>query len=58
MSRRYSLWALTILVIASIVLAACGGAPAETPEAAEDTGSAEELAVGIVLPTKLDFVQE
>ena len=55
MSRRYSLWALTILVIASLVLTACGGAPAEAPEAdepAEDTGSAEELAVGIVLPTK------
>ena len=49
MSRRYSLWALTILVIASLVLTACGGAPAETPEAGE---SAEELAVGIVLPTK------
>ncbi|MGD8969654.1 MAG: sugar ABC transporter substrate-binding protein, partial [Anaerolineae bacterium] len=57
MSKRYSLWALTILVIASLVLTACGGAPAETPEAAEPAeeepaGPAEELAVGIVLPTK------
>jgi len=53
MSKRYSLWALAILVIASLVLAACG-APAETPEPAEDEPAepAEELAVGIVLPTK------
>ncbi|MGD8998157.1 MAG: substrate-binding domain-containing protein, partial [Anaerolineae bacterium] len=55
MPKRYSLWALAILVIASLVLTACGGAPTEAPEAdepAEDTGPAEELAVGIVLPTK------
>jgi putative multiple sugar transport system substrate-binding protein len=48
---------LIILVIASIVLTACGGAPTEAPEADEPAGEepaepAEELAVGIVLPTK------
>ncbi len=53
MFKRNSLLALTLLVIATLILTACGGA--ETPEAtepAETAEPAEELAVGIVLPTK------
>ena len=49
MLKKRSLLALTVLVIASIVLTACGGG-ADEPSGGE--GSAEELAVGIVLPTK------
>jgi len=49
MLKKRSLLALTVLVIASIVLTACGGGADEPGEGA---GSAEELAVGIVLPTK------
>jgi putative multiple sugar transport system substrate-binding protein len=41
------LLALTVLVIASILLTACGGGAEE-----EAAGSSEDLAVGIVLPTK------
>jgi putative multiple sugar transport system substrate-binding protein len=49
---------LALLVIVSLVLTACGGGAAETPESAEPAEEmepaepAEELAVGIVLPTK------
>ena len=54
MLKKSSLLALTILVIASVVLTACGGAPeaTEVAEEGEPAEPAEELAVGIVLPTK------
>jgi len=54
MLKKSSLLALIILVIASVVLTACGGAPeaTEVAEEGEPAEPAEELAVGIVLPTK------
>ena len=42
----------SILIVASMVLGACTTAPADEPEVVEPVETGEELAVGIVLPTK------
>ena len=56
MSKKSTLYALiSVLFVAALVLAACGATPTEAPEEPEATEAAppaEELSVGVVLPTK------
>ena len=57
MFKKKLLSVLTLLMVAAMLLSACGGAPeveepAATEEAEEPAAPAEELAVGVVLPTK------
>ena len=53
MFKKSSLYALVaILFVAAMLLSACGATPTEAPEATEAPPPAEELSVGVVLPTK------
>ncbi|MBN1261604.1 MAG: sugar ABC transporter substrate-binding protein, partial [Anaerolineae bacterium] len=56
MFKKNLLLALTMIVLAAMLLSACGGATTpeatEPAETAEPVQPAEKLAVGIVLPTK------
>ena len=57
MFKKKLLSVLTLLMVAAMLISACGGTPeveepAATEEAEEPAAPAEDLAVGIVLPTK------
>ena len=53
MKRSKLLFTLaTVVIIASMVLGACTTTPTAEPEVVEPVETGEELAVGIVLPTK------
>jgi len=50
--KKLPLALVAILLVASMVMSACGGTPTAEVTEPEETVEAEELAVGIVLPTK------
>ena len=50
--KKVSLFILSLMVIFSMLLTSCVQEVTETPEDTEEPPASEELAVGIVLPTK------